>query len=613
MDRYLKVALLAVGAALAAVAPAPIKAQGPQGIAAINRRYTLSAELHPTARQLIGQARVEWQNTAAVATDTVQLTLPWNTWRHGAPTRTADSSIGGRGMSRDGDRGSMTITRLVQHAGGREVDLTSRVTARAHDPARADEVSSRVPLDTPVPSGEWAILDVSWTAEVPPLYERAGVARATTVMTDWYPRVTPLEDAAQRISEGRRASHGNNRFEVELRVPAGWEIAAGGSLRARSTGGAGVQIRRYVDEAARDFAWVTGPTLIERTDEFRQPGWPNMRLQVVVRPEHLSQADRLIESAKVAIRWYRSTLGPLPWSVVTLVDAPPTVFGTPMAPSAVAALLFVPTDWFVSWQGPEPEAAVLTAFGDAYARMAGLDDTDGTWSSSVLATYLANRARERLYAERSGRTGRYFHGVIRWPYADVRWRRSLEPRPPAARALESLERVIGQDVVDAALRAYLAHPADFAPRPTLAMHVASLSGRDLSCFFDAVEGGAESLDYSVGPISASQPSEPKPQTTVTIRRDGRAWCPVDVRVSFDDGTSVVERWADGESERVFRYDVTADVSTVEIDPHAVLPIERTRDNNTWARSPQGRSVAIRWVPHWVLWLQHVLVTYALFV
>ena len=78
-----------------------------------------------------------------------------------------------------------------------------------------------------------------------------------------------------------------------------------------------------------------------------------------------------------------------------------------------------------------------------------------------------------------------------------------------------------------------------------------------------------------------------------MRRLGDGVFPVDVRTTFDDGSSVTERWDGRDRWHAFRYRRGARVRTVEVDPERVLTLDLNYTNNSWTahrvprRSPAG--------------------------
>ena len=97
-----------------------------------------------------------------------------------------------------------------------------------------------------------------------------------------------------------------------------------------------------------------------------------------------------------------------------------------------------------------------------------------------------------------------------------------------------------------------------------------------------------------------------------VRRLSDGVFPVDIRTTFNDGSSVTERWDGADRWRAFRYRRGAAVSTVEVDPDRVLTLDLNITNNTWTARPRAAEASQKWALRWLTWLESVLLTYAFF-
>ena len=89
--------------------------------------------------------------------------------------------------------------------------------------------------------------------------------------------------------------------------------------------------------------------------------------------------------------------------------------------------------------------------------------------------------------------------------------------------------------------------------------------------------------------------------------------PVDVRVTFDDDSSITQQWDGASPRRSFSFRRGARVRLAEVDPDDLLRLDVHRTNNTWTSEPQARAAATKWSLRWFTWLEHQLLTYAFFV
>jgi hypothetical protein len=213
---------------------------------------------------------------------------------------------------------------------------------------------------------------------------------------------------------------------------------------------------------------------------------------------------------------------------------------------------------------------------------------------------------------------------VTWPYSDAPWTNevdgdlvdvALDPAAAAADtgrahdvlALATLERVVGVETMDRILRASAARQTRMSSARTDFETIArDVSGRDLTWFFDATRRYDVAFDYAVDMPPAGT------GTSAVVRRLSSGVFPVDVRVTFDDGSSRVEHWDGRDERRAFEYAPAPAIAAVEIDPDHVLRLDVHRTNNSWSAHSRGAHAARAWSLRWLVWFQHALMDYAFF-
>jgi hypothetical protein len=177
--------------------------------------------------------------------------------------------------------------------------------------------------------------------------------------------------------------------------------------------------------------------------------------------------------------------------------------------------------------------------------------------------------------------------------------------------LATLERLLGWETMQRVLSVYFSRGAFRHPEPEEFFAAAStVSGRDLTWFFDAVYRRSSTFDYAVQHVASDIADDGSVDSMVVVRRVGSGVFPVAVRVTFDDGNEVDEDWDGRDEWRAFRYGRGSRVATVAIDPDRVLLLDVNTTNNTWTARPRAAEAASRWSLRWLVWLQNALLTYA---
>jgi hypothetical protein len=262
-----------------------------------------------------------------------------------------------------------------------------------------------------------------------------------------------------------------------------------------------------------------------------------------------------------------------------------------------------------------------------------------------LATYTTSALMAEAYPDRFRAAISYFGGLVRWPYEDVHWSRAVDgdganayrytqgtevPATPSWRYnpstgpmttyfrtslwMHTLERLIGWESMQRVLRTFYERTAFTHPTPDVFFAVAEeVSGQDLDWFFDTVHHQANTFDYAVGEVRSLVTDGGAFDNDIVVKRLGSGTFPIDVRVSFENGDSVTERWDGREPWHALRYRRASRVTRVEVDPGQILRLDLEQTNNSWTSEPRAAAAAGKWTARWWTWLQHQLLTYAFFV
>jgi hypothetical protein len=151
------------------------------------------------------------------------------------------------------------------------------------------------------------------------------------------------------------------------------------------------------------------------------------------------------------------------------------------------------------------------------------------------------------------------------------------------------------------------------PRPQDFFDVANeVSGRDLNGYFDQVYRSSNAFDYGIQDLRSDKDKDTY-RTLAVVRRYGEAIFPVDVRVTFADGTYTVEHWDGVDRWHLYTYERNQPAVSAEADPEHVLLLDINRTNNSRTLTPldeAGPKAATKWSLKWMVWLQDCLLTWS---
>ena len=552
-----------------------------------------------------------------------------------------------------------------------DTDLTPTLRHVQPDDGNPDDRTvMEVTTPAPIPPGATARFRIEWESRIPHgSVGRAGWVHDYHFIAQWFPKIGVFWNGAWNAHQFHPTTEffaDYGVYDVALDVPAGYVVGATGALVESRDEPGGRKTLRFRQEDVHDFAWTASRRFVERQGRFEAPGYPPVAIRLLVQPEHAPLSERYIEAARVALRGYGAWSAPYPYAQLTVVDpAWGSASGGMEYPTLITggAGLFSPPELF------SPESVTIHEAGHQFwYGLVATNEFEEAWLDEGFNRYHDRKAHRLAYGLR-GYGVRYFGlagaGLSGWPVvapgvdmgrsgdirsvvrrhgrADAMARRSWDYRDPdsyganayqkPALSLETLEGLIGDEAMTRVMRTYArryryAHPtsADFIAT------VNEVTGQDWRWFFDQTWHSAEECDYAVtvknararspqgftdgpaGPVAAPTPAtaddEDRPwEAEVVVERKGGVRLPVELKVTFADGRSVIERW-DGQY-RWARFRYAEKVVAATLDPHRRIALDVDPSNDGWVEETgAARRAAAKWTARWMFWVQNLLEMHA---
>jgi hypothetical protein len=643
----------------------------PGALSPRNASYSIDAALDTTRRVISGREVLTWRNTTSAPTSELRFHLYWNAWKHSRTTWLRGRRLAGTAEGvlarpeREWAWTDVTALRLLGLGAAPPIDLTAAARFIAPDDGNPDDRTvMRVPLPAAVGPGETINVEVEWTAQVPRTFARTGAIGDFFFIAHWFPKVGVLEEGgwnAHQFHAGTEFYADYGVYDVRLRVPAGWVVGATGTERARRDNGDGTVTHRYVQEDVHDFAWTTSPDFEERRARFEHPTLPPVEMRLLLQPEHARQADRHFDATRAALRYYGEWFGPYPYGHITIVDP---AWQSGAGGMEYPTLFTAGTRWLAPRGVVQPESVTIHEAGHQFwYGIVGNNEFEHAWIDEGINTFATARTIAEVY-DPHYLSERFFGGFVPWVYRDIPLSRAthgnrLATYRPAARSdvpatpsyryfpatggritydktalwLYTLERMLGWPALQRILSTFFERYAFAHPGPDdFFAIVAEVAEQDLTWFFDQVFHAAAVFDYGVADLQShprrltgfvneqgtrrfvrDEARDNGFETTVVVRRHADGVFPVDVLVTFEDGTSVRERWDGRDTWRTYTYERPSRAVSAIVDPDRVLILDLDYTNNSRTLAPLGNRAATGWSLRWLVWLQDLMLTYGFFV
>ncbi len=620
-----------------------------------NANYSIDVELDPSTKTMTGREVVTWRNITSKPASELQFHTYWNAWRNTRSTfmrewlrvngGTPDAA---EVLSRPpSDWSSLDVTAIRLLSGGATAmtDLMPATRYIAPDDGNVeDRTVLAVNLPQAVAPGATVAVEVAWTAHVPRTFRRTGVVGNYYFLSQWFPKLGVLEEAGWNTHQFHMTTEffsDYGVYDVRLTVPKGWVVGATGVERSTTDTPAGKTVHQFVQEDVHDFAWTTGPDLLVKTARFEHPRLPAVDLRLILQPEHADQAERYFLATKATLRSYGEWFGPYPYGHLTIVDP---AWQSGAGGMEYPTLFTGGSRWLAPASTTMPEGVTVHECGHQFwYGLVGNNEFEHAWMDEGLNTYATGRAIEESFSPNFDST-RFFGGFIPWVFHDVPSVREIDSdrlagyrmaatsdvpstpswryNPATGRALtynktalwlHTLERYLGWRRLQRGMSIFFARSVFKHPQPEdFFAAINEAAGRDMTWYFDQAYRSSNAFDYAVGGLTSRMDGQTA-HTEVTVQRRGEAVFPVDVEVTFADGSRAREHWDGRDRWKLFVWDRPAAAVSAEVDPDHVLLLDINRTNNSRTLAPQAAKAARQWAGRWLVWFQDLVMTYAFYV
>lgn len=526
-----------------------------------------------------------------------------------------------------------------------------------------DQTVLEIPLTNPIPPGDTIILDMLWAEKIPKIFARSGYEREDFYnMVHWFPQIgvweqSPAGNWRWNCHQFHRrteffAEFGN--YDVNIRLAENLVVGASGCEVGNINHGDGTKTVSYRCEDVIDFAWCAYPHF-----EVVEDQWEHVYIKLMVAPEHKHLSDRLIGAAKHSLSYMAENVGPYPYTSLTILDPPMLGLksGFMEYPTYITGGSFA-----IFPKGIRTlESLIAHEFCHQYFMgMVATNEKEEPWLDEGFVTFHEDKIMESMY----GTNGSLFN-ILGYKVNNSSFSRheyvSLD-NPSCGRIsrsgweindgfkgitysktatmLRTMEGMMGEEEFVKWMKSYFADFSFSHPRGTeMINHIKKFLSTspnpnalgDPDAFFEQLVHGVDVLDYSVNRISyfnltsgrgikdvgekkefsegmkASQIS-----SKVQVHRKGGVVLPVELKVTFEDGSFEIVEWSGKENTKFFTFVNDYPVVTAEIDPEFKLYLDINLNNNSHTVSP-SKTPSLKIGSKMLYWVHNLIQSCGIFI
>jgi len=607
--------------------------------------YTIDLELDTDNKTVNARQKISFKN---ISTDTIkelQFHLYYNAFKNTESTFYQDQDgVSPFGNFESKEECTWSWIKIEEFKNAAGVDLSSNMDFIAPDDGNEnDETVLRILLNDYILPGVKRTFDLKWQSKIPNIRPRTGYNKDFYHFVQWFPKLGVYEMAGMR---GRKEGGWNchqyhasgeyyadfGNYEVTMDVPNTYKVGASGVMVEKKVEGDRSKWTFKVSDVI-DFAWTCSPRFIEFNDT-----WQDVDLKILTYDDHEACAEKYFNILQKGLSYLDEHVGKYPYPTLTLIDPPlhGLFTGGMEYPTLITSinLCFLPAGFKTT-----ETLTTHELIHQYFMQMVATHEVEEPWLDEGFTTYYEGRILDSYLGEKTSfldwrgwrvGNGEYNRGEFfamdnpkLAPSSIKSWEFKHGGYSPisynkTAIWMKTLERMIGVEVMDEIMRTYFErwkfkHPSgkDFekvANEVVLKNHGEKF-GANLNWFFDQVIRGTEICDYKLASITNKK--IPKPSgylnstedcvntdfenedyklSRVILHRVGELKMPVDIDITFADGTVKTEYW-DGISRSIdFSYRGQNEIVSAEIDPERKIYLDRNFLNNSLSVTHQRKGL-----------------------
>ncbi|MBP9103016.1 MAG: M1 family metallopeptidase [Chitinophagaceae bacterium] len=512
-------------------------------------KYVMDIDMNVQTNQFTGKQKLEYWNNSPDTLTKVFYHLYFNAFQPGSMMDVRSrrqGAVNGAGVRSDWDsRVKDRILNLKPDEIGYQKILSLKMNGKPQS-FKVLETILEVKLDKPILPRSKVVFDMEFEAQVPLQIRRSGRDNPTTKvrysMSQWYPKLCEYDyEGWHPTPYIAREFYGVwGEYDVSIKIDSKYILGGTGYLQNPDQIGYGYETPgakvkrpagnkltwRFVAPNVHDFMWAADPEFIHKSRKVND----SVTLNLLFKPTNATAAswEKILDDAARAFPFIEKTFGVYPYKQYSFIHGGDGGMEYPMA-----TLLATPGAWLHEWMH------------NWYQGLMGTNESLYGWMDEGFTSY----ADDRVLAFLNNDSSFVYNGAYRSYFSLVK---SAKEEPLTTHAdhynlnaayspavyskgevfMEQLGYIVGASVRDKILLEYynqwrFKHPnaADF-------IRIAEkVSDMKLDWYKEYWISSTKTIDYSIDSLW-----EENGVTNVRIKRNGLMPMPIDVQLTFKDGT-----------------------------------------------------------------------------
>ena len=403
-----------------------------------------------------------------------------------------------------------------------------------------------VELNTPILPNRSTVFTMDWDAQIPVQIRRSGRNNAEGIaysMTQWFPKIAEYDfegwHAVPYIAREFHSVWGD--YDVRIKLDENYIIGGTGYLQNGDKKGLGKKTKgntrtwHFKAPNVHDFAWAADKNFIH--DTYKGPNGVILNFYYKNDPEIIENWKNLQEKTAQLLSYFNKHIGDYPYKQYSVIQ------GGDGGMEYAMCTLITGKRKLESLIGVTAHELAHTWFQFLLAT----NESKHEWMDEGFTSYISNLAMNEIMKE--GKDNPNSNSYRGYSYIAT----SGKEQPQSTQAdryttntgygiaayskgavfLSQLEYVIGKDNLNKTLLRYYKEWAFKHPTPNDFIRVAEkVSGAELDWYLTDWTQTTNTIDYGIKNIVSE-----KEKTTVTIERIGLMPMPIDLKVTYEDGTT----------------------------------------------------------------------------